>query len=56
MPPRSDDTSSEPLLPAPAEYSSEEHHPTAPLGNMGVTLSTARIIAPLSFMWVAVLL
>ncbi|GFZ50812.1 hypothetical protein JCM24511_08570 [Saitozyma sp. JCM 24511] len=49
MPPRSADTSSEPLLPAPAEYSSEEHHPTAPLGNMGVTLSTARIIAPLSF-------
>lgn len=43
--------SSEQLLPTPATNNNlpEEDEPTAPLANMGVTLSTAKVIAPLSF-------
>ncbi|OCF31527.1 hypothetical protein I316_06726 [Kwoniella heveanensis BCC8398] len=51
--------STEPLLPSPAttnniqvednDGNSDSYKPTAPLANMGVSLSTARVIAPLSF-------
>ncbi|WVR09497.1 hypothetical protein IAU60_006565 [Kwoniella sp. DSM 27419] len=47
--------SAEPLLPAPSTQpdsdpsTSDEYQPTAPFANMGVSLSTARVIAPLSF-------
>ena len=48
----------EPLLPAPATSSSDDHehespvNPNAPLANMGLSYSTAKYIAPLSFMYV----
>lgn len=50
----------EPLLPAPATSSLDNHelehespvNPNAPLANMGLSYSTAKYIAPLSFMYV----
>lgn len=49
----------EPLLPNPATQSNdtisdEAEEPNAPLANMGLSYSTAKIVAPLSFLSVLV--
>lgn len=41
---------SDPLLPTPVSTEYEEDQPKAPLVNMGVSLSTARFLAPACFL------
>lgn len=43
-------SSIEPLLPIPVTSEDEEDEPTAPLANMGLSLSTMRIVAPASYL------
>ena len=43
--------SSEPLLPEPVTAEIDNHQPTAPLANMGMSHSTARIAAPTAFLY-----
>ena len=45
--------SSDPLLPEPATAEIDNHQPTAPLANMGMSLSTARVAAPTAFLCVS---
>ena len=54
--------SADPLLPGPVQHnndqsisaslSDDDYEPSAPLGNMGVTYSTAKWLAPASFLYV----